>query len=247
MPRTLILLLLLLGALPLPAQTPLENATHARSLLGPAVWSKIIRIENDSRRSRYPRVVHALVFELCGVLWFYTDADGTQSFSLHRDRIDEEKADFGPLLLDIDRGFRRWSEVTPPWREPPRGGALLRNGCFIESVCLWRTRPPTGSVAGSPRLLSYYVETPGGRLGHTVLAYETAGRIEVVDPVSPGERWFIGRDAGATPLNLARLIAGAQVVSARTLSLDGMETPRAMLANAGGPRTPVGALPPARS
>lgn len=247
MPRFSILLFLLLGAMPLHAQTSLENAAHARSLLGPAVWSKIIRIENDSRLGRYPRVVHALVFELCGVLWFYTDSDGTQSFSLHRDRIEEEKADFAPLLRDIDHGFRCWSEVTSPLSESARGGAWLRNGCFIESVSLWRRRLAAGMPAASPRLVSYYMDTPGGRLGHTVLAYEMAGQIEVVDPLCPDERRIVPGDAGASPLNLARLIAGMRVVSVRTLSLDGAVGTPVVMADRGGPRGPAGMGPPARS
>ncbi len=247
MPRFSILLFLLLGAIPLHAQTSLENAAHARSLLGPAVWSKIIRIENDSRLGRYPRVVHALVFELCGVLWFYTDSDGTQSFSLHRDRVEEEKADFGPLLRDIDRGFLRWSEVTSPSPAPSRGGARLRNGCFIESVSLWRGRLPTGMPATRPRLVSYYLDTPAGRLGHTVLAYETDGQVEVIDPVCPDERRIVRSDVGASPLNLARLIAGSRVVSVRTLSLDGaVETP-VVMADRGGPRGRAAGESPARS
>ena len=60
-------------------------------------------------------ILHALVFELAGMLWFYTAEDGTQSFSLRIDRLDAEKADFGPMLRDIARHLRHRECVYREW------------------------------------------------------------------------------------------------------------------------------------
>ena len=114
-----LLSLLFFAAVALRADGSLADARYAQVLLGPGIWSCVIRIENDSRFSAYPRVAHALVFELDGVLWFYTDTDGTQSFSLYKHRLAEEKADFGPLLREIDRGFTSW-KVVPSDAPAPR-------------------------------------------------------------------------------------------------------------------------------
>lgn len=221
MPRPLhVLLLLVLLTVPLRARTDLDHARHARALLGPATWSQIIRIENDGRHSPYPRVVHALVFELAGLLWFYADVNGTQSFSLHRNRLAWEKEHFGPLLRDIEPGFQRWSVVADPaagWRDD---GEPLRNGCFIDSVALLRDRLGRGGPPiRNPRLLSYYAQAVSGLKGHTVLAYEVATGLEIMDPAAPHRATLFPPALGADPLALARAHDGARVVSARTIPL----------------------------
>ena len=48
----------------------LASARQAQVLLGSEVWSQVIRIENTGSTVRHPRVVHALVFELAGILWY---------------------------------------------------------------------------------------------------------------------------------------------------------------------------------
>ena len=68
----------------------LTNARSAQAILGADVWSQVIRIENTGSTKKYPRTVHALVFEVAGILWFYQDGEGTQSFSLHRGRLEAE-------------------------------------------------------------------------------------------------------------------------------------------------------------
>ena len=98
----------------------LTNARSAQAILGADVWSQVIRIENTGSTKKYPRTVHALVFEVAGILWFYQDGEGTQSFSLHRGRLEAEKADFAPLLADIHPGFTRWTVVY--------GSARIRPG-----------------------------------------------------------------------------------------------------------------------
>lgn len=201
------------------AQPSLENARRAQLVLGPEVWSRIIRVENASRNGRYPRVVYALVFELERLLWFYADLEGTQSFSLQRDRIDEEKADFGPLLRDIEPGFGRWRDVGP--EELPRAveGEPLRNGCFIESVALWRERVARGEPIAEPRLLSYYFDPRSRQNGHTVLAFRDGDAIKVIDPVQPGQVIPLARAEAADALSLAREHGGRAVRKARFLPL----------------------------
>ena len=200
------------------ADDSLADAHRAQALLGPDLWSRVIRIENDARNSRYSRVVHALVFELDGVLWFYTDADGTQSFSRLRGRLDEDKAGFGPLLRDIEPGFARWSEI-PAQLPPVAATGKLRNGCFVESVAALRERLARGGSAVHPQLLAYYVNTSGGTLGHTVLVSETGDRIEVFDPERRGEARFFPPRLLTDPLALARTLAGDRVAKARLVPI----------------------------
>jgi len=205
----------------LPAQPALENVRTAQALLGSGVWSRAITVRNEARVSPYPKIVHALVFELAGILWFYTDVDGTQSFSLHQGNLAAEKADFGPLLRDIEPGFTRWTPAAPDAavRGTAAGGSPLRNGCFIESVVALRERMARGEVAEEPRLLSYHAESPGGRVGHTVLAYRVGGRLEIIDPSQRERAFAFPVSAGADPLALARALAGRDVVRARYLPL----------------------------
>ena len=228
---------LLLGIATLRADDSLEHARRAQALLGHDTWSQVIRIENSARESRYPAIVYALVFELAGLLWFYTDADGTQSFSLHTNRLEEERADFAPLLRDIDPGFTRWSVLTaasPATTEASE--AALPNGCFIESVAALRARLALGAAAPNARLVSYYVRTQGGIKGHTVLAFETRDGVQVVDPTQAGRTFSVPRSKAKDPLALARAIDRSRVVNARELPLPPAAT--TLMAASASPRTP---------
>lgn len=213
---------MLLAITALRADESLAHARRAQLLLGAEVWSQIIRVENRAEQSRYPHTLHALVFELAGVLWFYTSVDGTQSFSLHRDRLAQEKSDFGPLLRDIEPGFARWTNVGATEGNDALAVAaadLLPNGCFIESVAALRARLLTGAPTRNPRLLSYYITTPEGRTGHTVLAYETNRGVEILDSAQPGRVFAVAGDRGRDALSLARAFDGEDVTHARTLPL----------------------------
>lgn len=217
-------LLLLVFATVLRADFSLDQARRAQSLLGPDLWSQIVRIDNDARPSRYPRRLHALVFELAGILWFYTAADGTQSFSLHVGRLAEEKADFGPLLRDIEPGFGRWS-IVPPESGPKRGAAEgLKNGCFVESIAELRARLARGERMERPRLLSYYAQTSDGAKGHTVLTFGVGDHVRVYDPGNPAAQLVFAKAFGPDPLALARAVEGPDVVKARYVSID-LEVP----------------------
>lgn len=199
----------------------LGHARRAQALLGPEVWSQIIRVENSAPTRKYPRTLHALVFELAGVLWFYTDADGTQSFSLHRNRLAQEKADFAPLLRDLDRGFERWVTVGPGGEESDATAAAaeLPNGCFIESYAALRRLVARGVPVSEPRLLSYYARTPRRQTGHTVLVYSVNGRLAVVDPLRPETELRFPASFSAEPMELARAIQGPEVGHAILLPL----------------------------
>src|SRR5579859_5630219 len=142
----------------LRADDSLGHARRAQELLGPSVWSRVVRIENASPAGAYAPTVYALVFELTDALWFYTDADGTQSLSTRYGRVREDEADLGRLLLGIDPGFTRWAYLSPGPAEP--GAGRPPNACFIEALALLRRRLESGLPTGEPRLLSYYLRTP---------------------------------------------------------------------------------------
>ncbi len=227
-PRILFLVSLLLTAICSGADASLVNARRAQALLGSEVWSQILRIENTGRASGYPRALHALVFEIAGILWFYSDTDGTQSFSLHRGRLAEEKANFGPLLRDIDPGFTRWTAVQADLAVTGAVApeAPLRNGCFIESYAALRVRLARGESISEPRLLSYY---RGGTntnrpQGHTVLAYVVAGQVKVVDPAQPDREREFSPALAADPLLLARAVDGRGIDQARVIPIKPRET-----------------------
>jgi hypothetical protein len=216
------------------ADLSLASARQAQAKLGPEIWSQVIRIENQARLSRYPSSLHALVFEVAGILWIYTEGEGTQSFSLHLGRLAEEKADFGPLLRDLDPGFARWSVVPEDAPAPVARRGALRNGCFIESLAALRTRRERGELVPHARLLSYYFLPGSGHRGHTVLAYDTDQGVEIVDPLAATtERRFSLALAGDA-LNLAQALAGPLVAKARWVAVDTAVPRRAQVAGAGG-------------
>jgi hypothetical protein len=218
----------LLLAVALRADDGLADALQARALLGADVWSRVIRIENEGSVRRYPRTVFALVFEICGRLWFYTDLDGTQSFSLFRNRMAEEKADFGPLLRDIEPGFVRWREVPDPPATAPLSRGPLRNACFIKSIAAWRA---LGALAGRPQLLTYYLNTPAGLRGHTVLTYVSHDRLEVLDPDWPKSAIELSEALAGDAVALARAVVNQTVVNARLLPLPSPVPPKTVVAS----------------
>jgi hypothetical protein len=204
----------------LPAETSLETAQRAQYLLGPETWSRVITVRNETWSGRYPRTVHALVFEVAGMLWFYTDSEGTQSFSLYVGQLEREKSDFGPLLREIEPGFVQWTVEPAPPRAANRRAHSLPNGCFIESIVALRERIRAGGNVEEPRLLSYYVTTPVGRKGHTVLTYQTDRALEVFDPDRRDERLVFSKPIASDALKLARALHGGDVVKARYVRLD---------------------------
>jgi hypothetical protein len=223
--------------LALRAQDSLDNARRAQALLGSGVWSQVIQVTNESRGRVYPAIVHAVVFELAGILWFYTDANGTQSFSLHVGCLEAEKADFAPLLVAIERGFTRWSVVPDTELPAKASNEPLKNGCFVESVAAWRERLARRTGIREPRLLSYYVRAGAAEAGHTVLAYEVDGRVEVFDPARPSVHFRYPQRVGRDALWLAKSLEGGRVRSARYVPMPEGLPATAVASTAGEGRT----------
>lgn len=186
----------------------LRHAQAAQALLGSEIWSVVLRVENANRGSEYPRVVHALVFELAGILWFYCDHDGTQSLSLHRGRTSVDKQNLGPLLRSIDPGFRRFRIVEEETSHGIVPGELP-NGCFLASVAAWQRQVDRGLSSGDARLLSYYPVARDAR-GHTVLTYSIGPSVIVIDPDRPDLPRTFASALADDPVRLARAYAGRE-------------------------------------
>jgi hypothetical protein len=195
------------------------SARYAQAKLGPEIWSEVVQIENTAHLSRYPASLHALVFEVAGILWIYTDGQGTESLSLRVGELAAEKADLSPLLRAIEPGFVRWKIVSTDRLAPVRGGKL-RNGCFIESLAALRERRERGEVVANARLLSYYYYPGSGRPGHTVLAYATDRGMEIVDPQAVNQTRQFSPTLADNALTLAQALAGASVARARWIAVD---------------------------
>jgi hypothetical protein len=201
----------------LGVDTSLPSVRHAQHLLEAHVWTQVVRIDNASAASAYPRVVHALIFQLDSVLWFYTPRDGTQSLSLYRGQAEKDKMNLGPLLLAIDPGFTHWTLLSSS-DETPDDGLRLQNGCFIESITLLFRELEKGSPIENAMLLSYYVSLPGGIRGHTVLQFTSGGRVHVIDPDRPARAATLRYADPNDPKDVASRIR-RDVSSARHLPL----------------------------
>lgn len=232
-------LLVLVALFPLPGTAhTLEAVLDARGRLGPAVWSRVLRIHNDRPEGPYPAELHALVFELGGVLWFYCPTDGTQSFSLHRGRLAEEKADLAPLLQDIEPGFRWHEDLTEALPGVRRAGTpgALPNGCFIECVAVHLQRWASGREPAEARLLTFYVRTRVGLRGHTLLVFREGGQDWIFDPFADDAPRRLSRGLSADAMTATRELvpftARRRIAKAVFLDLappvgPGPETPRA--------------------
>lgn len=200
----------------LHASDGLGDARRARSLLGPDAWSQVIEVDNRTRGRRFPAEVYALVFEFEHILWFYTDTDGTQSLSQYAGRTAQDKADLGPLLKAVDPGFVAW-KIVPDGPAPAQGRP--KNGCVIECIALLRRRILLGAAIARPKLLFYYVRTPAGLHGHTVLAFETGGAFTIIDPQFPRSPWRVPRSGVDGPGALAGAMRN-DIAKARWLPVD---------------------------
>lgn len=212
----LLLALWLAGSAGARASSSLEHARDAQAMLGAATWSRVVRITNHAARSEYPREFGALVFEFSGILWFYTDVDGTQSFSLKANRLAADKAEFAPLLRAIEPGLDLCEIVSDPpaGRAAPSAGVRHPpNDCFIASVAALQAMLARGELIREARLLSYYIDTPRGRRGHTLLTYETPRGAFVFDPSGVGRTQKITDDLSRDALVLARWLRGGDAVA----------------------------------
>jgi len=234
----------------------LRDSVRARALMGAGVWSRVLRIENRGRTLVYPSTVYALAFETEGILWFYTDSNGTQSLSLRQGCALHDEGNLDPLIHALDPGFGAWAFVAETQvaqvaaKTAPVGPKFeaLPNGCWIESVAALNRLVLGGGEAVQPRLLSYYVRTPTGVMGHTVLLFLAGGALEAVDPAGSGRAVQVPIGAAANALATARFLRGAQVAGARTLALENRgHTSRAASLYAGAQPAPRADSPAAGS
>jgi hypothetical protein len=195
------------------SEVSMHYAREASAMLGPTLWKRVIRVQNSSTDSHYPRSFGAVVFAMGGILWFYTDTDGTQSLSLRRGHVSVDEQDFGPLLAHIDPGFSHWEFDS----EGPGMGekdAVPPNACFIQSVMLLRHSLSEGVSAEHARLLSYYVTLPDGLKGHTVLYLETSKGPTIIDPLMQRRPFSVRGSSSDDPKSVAYCIR-RDVTSAR--------------------------------
>jgi hypothetical protein len=200
-------------------------------MLGGETWARLVRIDSSRpaavwKRGPYPKTLYALVFELSGILWFYTDVDGTQSLSLTRGTVARDEADPGPLFRSIDPGFTAWSWVEAPAGPRKPSSPKPRNGCFVESVAALNRRMAAGGETATPSLLFYYVDTPEGRLGHTVLLFGTSAGHFAVDADASETPVLLPPDLGRDPLAVSAYLRGGPVAAARSLPLPARKPPR---------------------
>lgn len=210
----------------------LADALAARALLGPDVWARVIRIENTGnrgleRRMPYPATTYALVFEYSGILWFYCGEDGTQSLSVRLGSLEADKSNPGPLLRAISPRFVSWEWAEVPGGQAPGGREPPANDCFIECLAILRERAAAATEPCSPSLLFFYVDTPEGRIGHTVLLLQGSKGLAAVDPDRPGHTIRVPAPASADARSAAQFLRGGAVASARELPLQpiGMQPP----------------------
>src|SRR6187455_2988907 len=124
-----------------------ESAFLAQQMLGPQVWSRVVRIENEpAEHSRYPAEFHGLVIAFADILWFYTEYDGTQNLSSRRGQLAADQADLEKLLREIHPNLTRFTIETdaPPAHDLPQ---VLPNACFVACLKHWAKlqeskRPP---------------------------------------------------------------------------------------------------------
>lgn len=188
----------------------IESAFQAREVLGPEVWSRVLKIENNQpgRGSHYPAEFHGLVFAFEGMLWLYTALDGTQSLSLYSGRLAADQADLAPLLRAIEPGLNRFTDVTghPPLRVT--GLASPPHDCLIVCLAQWQRLQRETCPPSRARLLAYYV----GSLpqGHAVLEFWRGDRHYVFDPAMPATLLELSRQLPDDPIKIARAIFPAR-------------------------------------
>ncbi len=180
--RLLAALLALMAAVTNGRADSRESAFWGKELLGPATWSRVLLIENAAPTIRYPAKFYALAFEFEGLLWFYTETDGTQSLSQHFGQVRTDKQNCLALARGLHPGFTR---VTDGACDQPPLTALIDNklprGCFLYCILNWRRLETFGTPARG-QLLTYYINTPDGSRGHTVLLYRYGRKHFLFDP-----------------------------------------------------------------
>lgn len=159
-----------------------ESAFWGRALLGPETWSRVVRVENRAPTLRYPSDFYALVFEFEGMLWLYTESDGTQSLSQTPGRVSTDKIEYPALVRALHSGFGRVQDAASD--EPMLVNLVdnrLPRGCFLFCLLNWRRLEALGAPHRG-QLLTYYVAAPEGPRGHTILLYQYGQQHFLYDP-----------------------------------------------------------------
>lgn len=192
--------LMLLVVTPLFASSR-ESAFLAQHLLGPQVWSRVVRIENaPAENSRYPAEFHGLVIAFADILWFYTEFEGTQNLSSRRGQVAVDEANLSALLREIYPGMIRFTVETdaPPLHDLPQ---VLPNACFVACLKYWAALQASGRSTKSVRLIACFPsDSP---IGHMILEYRRGLRRYVFDPDRPDQQIHIPFWANSSPLSTA--------------------------------------------
>ena len=181
-----------------------ESAFQGRALIGEGVWSRVVRIHNEraGAGSRYPAEFHGLVVAFEGILWLYTEFDGTQTLSQYAGRLSEDQANLGPLLRAVEPGLTRFEDVTD--NPPAKLTTQLPYPCFLACVARWRELQRLDHPPQRARLIAYYVAAQ--RQGHMVLQYWRDGDRYVYDPEKPREERALAPHVGEAPLAVAKAV-----------------------------------------
>jgi len=194
-------------ALALPLVTPLfagskESAFLARDLLGPDVWTRVVKIESDpAEDGRYPAEFHGLVIAFADILWFYNEYDGTQNLSTRRGQLAADRANLGQLLRSVDPALTGFAEDN----EPPPPGAMpqvLPNACFVACLKRWEALQQSQHPPKRARLIACF--PPEIRQGHMILEYRRGMRRFIFDPDRPTEQITIPFWVSGNPLTIAK-------------------------------------------
>lgn len=207
LPRIAILLLAIgLGAGAACADSR-ESAFWGKELLGPDTWSRVVLVENAEPIVRFPSRFYGLVFEFEGVLWFYTESDGTQSLSQQFGQIRADKKNYLSLVRELHHGFARITDAASD--EPPLASLLdntLPRGCFLYCLLNWRRLEKLGAPSRA-QLLTYYVNAVDGPRGHTLLLYQYGKKHYLYDPADTELERPLLTPPPDDPLDAANLFA----------------------------------------
>jgi len=198
--RSSLMVLMLLAVTPLFASSR-ESAFLAQKLLGPQIWSRVVRIESAPVDiNQPPTEYYGLVIAFADILWFYTERDGTQNLSTRRGQLAADKANLGELLRTADPAMLRFAEdlVPPPdWDLP----AELPNACFVACLKHWEALLQSGYPPKKARLIACF--PTNDRKGHMLLEYRRGLSRIVFDPDRPDHYISIPFWVGSNPLKTA--------------------------------------------
>jgi hypothetical protein len=180
-----------------------ESAFLAQDILGPDIWSRVVRIERAPLEGdRRPAEMYGLVVAFADILWYYNEYDGTQNLSTHQGRLSADKANLAQLLREIDPALIRFTEETerpPPALMPD----MVPNACFLSCLRHWEMLQRSAHPPKRVRLIACF--PPGSPTqGHMILEYRRGLRRFVFDPDRPTQQITIPFWVSGNPLTTAK-------------------------------------------